>query len=214
MKNSQNNNIDSISKKTNGVRDEVKKDKNYILNLIDKNLQKLSETEIKQKQKKIEDQLFNFANFRESLTAFLYTPISKEIPTHKIIKTALQVEKQIVLPVFSNKKKRISLFKITNLDKDLITNADGILEPNIETCKKISINDIDIAVIPGLAFDDKGGRIGLGLNFYNNLILKLPETCRKIAIAFEEHIVNHITMESRKFAIDIVITDKRIIYKI
>ena len=70
------------------------------------------------------------------------------------------------------------------------------------------------AIIPGLAFDDKGGRIGFGNNFYNKLITKLPETCRKVSLAYEEQIVDQIQMESRKFTVDIIITDKRVIYKI
>ena len=88
------------------------------------------------------------------------------------------------------------------------------LEPNIQRCKKISLEDVDIAVIPGLAFDDKGGRIGFGNHFYNKMITKLPETCRKVSLAYEEQIVDQIQMESRKYTVDIIITDKRIIYKI
>ncbi|HAR33493.1 MAG TPA: 5-formyltetrahydrofolate cyclo-ligase, partial [Desulfobacter sp.] len=43
---------------------------------------------------------------------------------------------------------------------------------------------------------------------------KLPETCRKVALAYEEQIVDQIQMESRKYTVDIIITDARVIYKI
>mgnify|MGYP002750753129 CR=1 FL=1 len=73
---------------------------------------------------------------------------------------------------------------------------------------------MDIAIIPGLAFDDKGGRVGFGSNYYSRLITKLPETCRKVALAYQEQVVDQIQMESRKYTVDIIITEKRIIYKI
>ena len=129
-------------------------------------------------------------------------------------KKALQIEKQLVLPALTTTKNVINLYKITNYNKDLVTGANDILEPDIKKCKKIPLEDIDIAIIPGLAFDDKGGRVGFGNDYYRRLISKLPETCRKISLAYEEQVVDQIQMESRKYTVDIIITDKRIIYKI
>lgn len=194
--------------------DEIKNGKINNLTLVANRLEKFTKEELFEKYKKIEDKLFEFANFMEAHLVFLYSPISNEIPTERIIKKALQIEKGIALPVFAYAKNAINLYKINNYDKDLVTSANDILEPDIEKCKKISLEDIDIAIIPGLAFDDKGGRIGFGNNFYNKLITKLPETCRKVSLAYEEQIVDQIQMESRKFTVDIIITDKRIIYKI
>jgi len=150
----------------------------------------------------------------EAQLAFLYTPVSNEIPTEGIIKKALQIEKGLALPVFTDAKNAINLYKISNYNKDLVSSNNDILEPNIERCKKISLEEVDIAIIPGLAFDDKGGRVGFGNNYYTKMITKLPETCRKVSLAYEEQIVDQIQMESRKFTVDIIITDKRVIYKI
>ncbi len=194
--------------------DELKNGKTNNLTLVANRLESLDKEELLEKYKKIEYKLFEFANFMEAQLAFFYTPISNEIPTEKIIKKALLIEKGIALPVFTYSKNTINLYKINNYDKDIITSANDILEPDIEKCKKISLEEVDIAIIPGLAFDDKGGRIGFGNNFYNKLITKLPETCRKVSLAYEDQIVDQIQMESRKFTVDIIITDKRIIYKI
>ena len=194
--------------------DEIKNGKINNLTLVAGRLEHLAKEELFEKYKKIEHKLFEFANFMEAQLAFFYTPISNEMPTEKIIKKALQIEKGIALPVFTYAKNAINIYKINNYDNDLVTSANDILEPDIEKCKKISLEEVDIAIIPGLAFDDKGGRIGFGNNFYNKLITKLPETCRKVSIAYEEQVVDQIQMESRKFTVDIIITDKRIIYKI
>jgi 5-formyltetrahydrofolate cyclo-ligase len=131
-----------------------------------------------------------------------------------IIRRALQIEKSIVLPVFTDMKNALNICKISDFDKDLILNKNDVLEPDTDKCKKVSLEDIDIAFIPGLAFDDKGGRIGFGNNYYTRLITRLPETCRKVSLAFDEQIVDQIQMDSRKHTVDIIITDKRVIYKI
>jgi len=188
--------------------------KNNNLSIVAERLNKLNKEEISLKTKTIERQLFDFANFMESQMIFLYTPQSSEFPTQNIIKKALQIEKQLVLPVFTNIKNAFELYKIKNFKQDIITNDNDILTPDIKKCKKISLKEIDIAIIPGLAFDDKGGRLGFGNNYYQRLILNLPETCRKISLAYEEQLVDQIQMESRKYTVDIIITDKRVIYKI
>ena len=193
---------------------EIKHLKNSSLSIVAERLDKFTSEELAQKYETIEHKLFEFANFMESEMIFLYTPQSSEIPTEKIIQKALYIEKQLVLPVLTSTKNVINLYKILDFNKDLVINNNDILEPNIKKCKKIPLEEIDIAIIPGLAFDDKGGRIGFGNDYYRRLISKLPETCRKISLAYEEQVVDQIQMESRKYTVDIIITDKRIIYKI
>ena len=193
---------------------EIKHLKNSNLSIVAERLDKFTSEELAQKYETIEHKLFEFANFMESEMIFLYTPQSSEIPTEKIIQKALYIEKQLVLPVLTSTKNVINLYKILDFNKDLVINNNDILEPNIKKCKKIPLEEIDIAIIPGLAFDDKGGRIGFGNDYYRRLISKLPETCRKISLAYEEQVVDQIQMESRKYTVDIIITDKRIIYKI
>ncbi len=200
--------------------DEMKNTKISVLTQVSDRLGALTKEALAEKYNGIENKLFEFANFMEAQLAFLSTTTRTEIPTEGIIPTeaiirkALHIEKGIVLPVFTDSKNSILLYKIGDYDKDLVASDNDVLEPDPEKCKKISLDDIDIAIIPGLAFDDKGGRVGFGNNYYSKLITKLPETCRKVSLAYEEQIVDQIQMESRKFTVDIIITDKRVIYKI
>jgi len=200
--------------------EEMKNTKVSVLTQVSDRLGALTKEALAEKYNGIENKLFEFANFMEAQLAFLSTStgtdISTEriIPTEAIIRKALHIEKGIVLPVFTDAKNSILLYKISDYDKDLVISGDDVPEPDPEKCKKISLDDIDIAIIPGLAFDDKGGRVGFGNNYYSKLITKLPETCRKVSLAYEEQIVDQIQMESRKFTVDIIITDKRVIYKI
>ncbi len=193
---------------------DAKSSKKSVLTEVMEKLSALTEQEMAQKQLAIESNLLTFANFLEAELALLYINRSNEIATEKIIRTSLEVGKGIVLPAYSESKHTITLFRVNNYDTDIIKTDSGVLEPNLAVCKKVPLDLIDIALIPGLAFDEKGGRVGFGEGFYNKLITKLPETTRKISIAFEEQITDSIQMDSRKYNVDIIITDQRTIFKI
>lgn len=194
--------------------EEVKNATNGILAQVAERLSEFNTQSLESKYLQIENKVFEFANFMEAQISFMHTSGNPHIPMEPIIRKALTIEKAIVLPVFTDTKNVFHLCKITDFDKDLVLNKNDVLEPDTEKCKKVPLEDIDIAFIPGLAFDDKGGRIGFGNNYYTRLITRLPETCRKVSLAFEEQIVDQIHMDSRKHTVDIIITDKRVIYKI
>ena len=194
--------------------DEIKGPKESILNKIAEVIAHFSREEQIEKQETVVNKLFEFANFIEAACVFLYTGREGEIPAEEIIRRSLKMEKLVVLPVFSGLKNSVNLYRVNVFPSDLVENDDGFLEPDPGKCKKVKPEDIDVALIPGLVFDDKGGRMGFGDGFYKKLIAQLPETCRKISLAFEEQIVEQVSMDSRKHSVDIIITDKRVIYKI
>lgn len=193
---------------------ETKISKKSLIGEVLEKMSMLTQEEREAKQKAVESNLLSFANFLEAEFVLLYIQRSTELPTERIIRTSLDVRKGIVLPAYSESRHSITLLRINNYDTDIIKTESDILEPDPNVCKKIPLDMIDVAMIPGLAFDEKGGRVGFGDGFYNRLISKLPETTRKVAIAFEEQLVEHIPMESRKYNLDIIITDKRTIFKI
>ena len=69
-------------------------------------------------------------------------------------------------------------------------------------------------IIPGLAFDEKGGRVGTGEGYYDRFIPKLSNTTRKVALALDKQIIQQVPMDSHDKHVDIIVTDERIIYKI
>lgn len=185
-----------------------------IVNEIAQALGQFSAEEIEAKRREIVEKLFDFANFKESKAVLFYIDKETEIPTREILERSMESKKMVILPAFDVEKQKVALMKVDSLETGLVKGPKGIEEPNPAKCKVFSVDQIDIAIIPGFAFDEKGGRIGADEGFYDKLIAKLPATTRKIAIAYEEQVVPQIPMTSRNKHIDIVITDKRIIYKI
>jgi len=181
---------------------------------VETQLDGLSAEDKKSMRQEIEKRLFDFANFLESRIALLYISGPKEVDTADIIERSFQMNKLIVIPAFTGERSAIRLMKVDNPQTDLVSGHDGALAPDPARCRIVPIDCIDIAVVPGLVFDEKGGRIGTHDGFYNKLIGKLPITTRKVSLAFETQIVPQVPMDSSDRYVDIIISDKRIIYKI
>jgi 5-formyltetrahydrofolate cyclo-ligase len=194
--------------------EEIQATKSEIRDDIAKRLSELSDSKLAEKTKEIEARLFGFANFLEAKIALLYTHNQSEVETDEIIRKCFDYRKIVVLPAFNTETHDIKLLKVDDPDTDMIPGPRGIKEPDPARCKVVPIDRIDIAIIPGIALDEKGGRIGSGKGYYDRLIPKLSITTRKVALALECQIIQQVPMESHDKHVDIVITEKRIIYKI
>ena len=194
--------------------EDIKEKKREIREDMAKKLKTFSAGELIEKTRGIEERLFEFANFLESKVVLLYMHTNGEVVTNDIIKRCFESNKIVVLPAFDTAKHTMKPMRIDNLDSDLKPGPRGVPEPDPKCCKIVPIDCIDIAIIPGVAFDEKGGRIGSGRGCYDRLIPKLAITTRKVALALESQIIQQAPAESHDKHVDIVITEKRIIYKI
>jgi 5-formyltetrahydrofolate cyclo-ligase len=196
------------------VMDEVREKKQDIRNEIATFFDALDDVVLAANTTIIENRLFEFANFLESKIVMLYVNAENEVGTQNIVKRAFEYSKIVVLPAFDPARSTMKLMKVDNPDKDLTMGPRGILEPNPAKCKTVPLDCIDIAIVPGIAMDEKGGRIGSGDGYYDRIIPDLPMTTRKVGLVFEGQLVPQVPMESHDKHVDIIITEKRVIYKI
>ena len=194
--------------------EEVQESKDDIRNRVVTAFQTLSAEALAEKTSKIGNRLFEFANFLESNISLLYMPQRFAVDTTRIIQRCFDYRKIVALPAFNTEKHKMQLFKVDEFEADMTLGPRDILEPQPERCKVIPIERIDIAIIPGVALDEKGGRIGSGEGYYDRFIGKLPVTTRKVALSLECQIVQQVPMESHDKFMDIIITEDRVIYKI
>lgn len=194
--------------------EEIREAKLELRKKIEKTIAALPQEELSSKIQEIETRLFDFANFLEARIVLLYVADHNEVNTQNIIPQTYDYGKIIVLPHFSGEKGKIRLLKIDDPGRDLVEGPRGILQPNLQRCREVPVECIDIAIVPCIAVDEKGGRLGAGDGRYDRLIPQLPLTTRKVALTLEEQIVPQIPTESHDKHVDIIITDKRTIYKI
>jgi 5-formyltetrahydrofolate cyclo-ligase len=194
--------------------EEIQSTKAQIRDEITQKLRELAQRERSRKTRAIETRLFDFANFLEAKIILFYLNNAVEVPTRQIIEQSFALNKIVVLPAFNPDKFSIRLYKVDDLDRDLRAGPRGIDEPDPNICKLVPVDRVELALIPGIAFDEKGGRIGSGEGYYDRLIPHLAVTTRKVSLAFEDQLIAQIPLESHDKYVDIIITDSRIVYKI
>ena len=80
---------------------------------------------------------------------------------------------------------QLELYQVKDLERDLLLTASGLMEPNPAICLKISLDRIDLGLIPGLAFDTSRYRLGYGKGYYDRLLAQMPQT-HTIGVGFLE----------------------------
>ena len=182
--------------------------KKEIRQLLNNKRLNLSKDENLVKSNKIKNKLFKIDEYKKAKNIFFYVSYDGEVFTHDAIKESFN-DKIVVVPISNKEDFSLILSKIDSFE-DLIVGLYGILEPKKEKINEISIDEIDLIIIPGIVFDLKGNRIGHGKGFYDRLLknTKIPS----IALAFEYQIIEKIPADKYDKPVDIIITEKRIIY--
>jgi len=148
------------------------------------NSQKTSER--RKRSRTIQKKVFSQKEFLASRCVMLYVSRETgEVETGPIIKKALLMGKKVVLPVTLVRERRIKPVCLKNLRGTLKKGPYGIYEPKkSKHTRPIGIKDIDLVIVPGLAFDRKNNRLGHGQGYYDRFLKDLPKDTPKIGLGF------------------------------
>lgn len=157
--------------------------------------------------------LYSLANFAEAQNILLYLPYLGGFEYKAIVRNLFLLHKTLHF-VDANSLNGLKIMYAPAI-KDLVyKTAFNLPRPNPNACKQVRLSDIDIIIVNGIAFDEKGNRMGNGNELYDKLTARLSPTVRKIAIAYETQLLPVIPVDARNKPVDIIVTDKRTIYKI
>jgi 5-formyltetrahydrofolate cyclo-ligase len=163
-----------------------------------------------QKDLRIRAALFALPEFLSAKTVLLYASFRSEVETRTIIQESLAMEKRVLLPKVDANNSRLILYEIKSLS-ELARGYMGIAEPTLPDERRAFIDDADLAIIPGAAFDLSGNRLGYGAGYYDVLLSERKRNVPVIAIAYEEQLVTSISAEEHDVKVDVIITDERIV---
>ena len=121
----------------------------------------------------------------------------------------LSQNKQISIPYCNVQDLTLGVSPLCHWD-DLCPGAYDILEPKQDCRKPIDLDTIDIIIVPGVAFDTTGNRMGHGKGYFDRLLKHLDAL--RIGLAFEFQIVSHVPMDPHDEKMDIIVTEKQIIH--
>ena len=149
----------------------------------------------------ISRKVLSIIKIKSAKTYLVYLPINNEVDTKFIINFLIQNQKKIFVPAYVEKSWVICGLK--NLD-ELKRNHFRTLQP--KKIIKADISTIDVAIVPGVAFDKNGVRLGYGKGVYDRLLSNFDGL--KIGLAYDFQIVDKLSKEEHDLKLDMVVTDK------
>ncbi|MEW4563428.1 5-formyltetrahydrofolate cyclo-ligase [Bremerella sp. JC770] len=137
----------------------------------------------------------------------VYVSVRKEVQTMNILEYVLRERGQVVVP-YCLADGQLGLFRLTELEQ-LETGAYGIREPiaALRAKRTASPESIDTIVMPGVAFDRRGNRIGYGKGYFDRLLPRLRDDCTKIGLAFDCQVFPEVPSEPHDVPVDHLITE-------
>lgn len=153
---------------------------------------------------KIAKKLMSLEEFQKNSCIMLYASIKSEVETYKIIKECLGLGKKVVLPC--SNISNINPCELSSME-ELKPGYLRIPEPAIK--RHVRNKEIGLVVVPVVAFDQKGARLGYGRGYYDKFLANSKAV--KVGLAFEAQIHPGLPEESHDVRLDFVITENRII---
>lgn len=145
----------------------------------------------------------------EANLVMLYHSYPGEADTKALIESLREMNKRIVLPL-TDKNLCIQAYEVEG-SHQLRSGSMGISEPDPKLCRAIDPSLIDFIIIPGVAFDISGGRIGHGKGCYDRFLTKLrPEVCI-VALAYDFQVLPQVPQTESDHRVDVIVTEKGIL---
>jgi len=139
-----------------------------------------------------------------------YIDVRSEVRTRHALPAALASGKKVVVP-WCNDRGELELFHLTSVE-ELAVGMYKILEPKSELRglpeKQVRPDELDLVMVPGVAFDRRGGRMGHGKGYYDKLLQHARPDAPLVALAFECQLFDEIPMAAHDVFMDKVITEQ------
>jgi len=149
--------------------------------------------------------------YQQARTVLFYLDVRSEVRTRNDLDAALASGKKIVVPYCVDGE--LELFHLTD-PNELSVGMYRILEPRPELrsveAHRVSVQEIDLIIVPGVAFDREGGRTGHGKGYYDKLLEHARPDTPLVALAFECQLFDRIPMQEHDVYMDKVITEKAV----
>lgn len=150
----------------------------------------------------------NLPEYAAANTVMFYVDVRSEVRTRNDLANALETGKRIVVPYCVDGE--LELFHLESMD-ELSLGMYRILEPRTELRsvpeKRVSVEELDLIMVPGVAFDRRGGRTGHGKGYYDKLLEHARIDTPLVALAFECQLFPEIPMQSHDIYMDKVVTE-------
>jgi len=139
-------------------------------------------------------------------TILFFAPLPSEIDLWPLLEKSLQAGKTVALPWFDPATQTYLVRRVENLEGDIVTGRFGVREP-ASSCVEMPPMKFDLVLVPGVAFDVSGNRLGRGKGFYDRLLAKTSGV--KCGVGYDFQLLEKIPAEPHDAKVNFIFTPSR-----
>jgi 5-formyltetrahydrofolate cyclo-ligase len=158
----------------------------------------------------IADRIAALPAWRAARFVLLTLPFRSEWDARLAVRDALADGKTVAVPRVDAPARMLHALVIEDLERDVEPGYRGIPEPRADR-PAIPLDRIDWVLVPGIAFDPAGKRLGYGGGYYDRLLPLLPPAAERVAGAFEAQIVERVPAARHDIGVDCIVTERRML---
>lgn len=172
---------------------------------LQKQLEQMNKTEYLERSQELANQLYQTEEWKQAGTIGLTYARFPEVATLSIMEYAYKQGKKVALPRTNMKAREMHFYVIQDLDQ-LELRPYNLYEPKENLRFYVSPKELDLLIVPGLAFSKDGSRLGMGGGFYDRYLPFFKgET---VSLCFKEQLIESIPVEAHDMRIDLVLSEK------
>ena len=174
----------------------------------------LSRAEILSKSEGVAAQLerLPFYQDEENRTVMFFLSFRSEVETRAMVEQNLARGRRVLIPKTESKERLLIPSQMFDFEKDLVPGFYDIPEPAPGALRPVDPEEIDLLIVPGVAFDLQGNRLGYGGGYYDRFFERLRPGVPLVALAFDLQIVDAVPVDPWDQRMDWVVTEERAIH--
>jgi 5-formyltetrahydrofolate cyclo-ligase len=150
--------------------------------------------------------------YRKANAVLGYMNFGAEFASELWVQQVLADGKKLALPRVNRHTNQLDLYWVDDLENQLAAGLWGIREPIVERCERLAtLNEVEFALLPGVAFARDGARLGYGGGFYDRLLFRMMHRPALAAAAFALQIVEQIPQEATDVKVEWIVTEQETI---
>ncbi len=157
------------------------------------------------------DKLSRLSEFKASRVIMFYVSMLEEVNTIPLLKRVLKEGRVVAVPFVDQKNRSLLSVQITDPDNDLVTGSYGILEPKKHLVDHFDLSELEMVLVPGIAFSRTGHTLGRGKGYYDRFLSSLPKKVKTIGLAYDFQLMDSVPVSDLDIPVGQVITDELIV---
>jgi len=165
----------------------------------------LSADEIAARSAAAGERLLSLPEISAARLILFFVSFGSEIDTVPMISRSLAAGKRIAVPRVERRARKLMPYEVRDLQSDLEPGAYGILEPKPDR-PPARLDEIDVVIVPAVAWDEEGFRVGYGAGYYDRFLPEVPQAVR-IGLGFELQVRSDVPRGPNDLPVDILVTE-------